>query len=195
VTQLYVIGEDALCCALGERLTRRVLGWTLAQPPVDAKGVTRLQGHLGRYAGLAHVHPVLCVADADHHCPVDWVRRWKPKHASERFLLRLAVTEAESWLLADAEGLAAFLKIPKVRIASRPDELRDPKREVLHLASQSRERLIRQEVVSAFDRSKAGTGYNAHLCNFVRQHWDPLRAMSCSPSLARAVRSLQSLGG
>lgn len=193
MSQLYVIGEDALCCALGESLARHVLGWALAQPPVDTKGVTKLQQSLERYAGLARVHPVLCVADTDRGCPVDWLQRWKPKHASQKFLLRLAVTEAESWLLADSQALASFLGIPKSRISPRPDELNDPTREILRLARQSRKRLIRQEVVSASDASKAGMGYNWHLCTFVREYWEPMRAMACSPSLTRTIHSLKNL--
>lgn len=182
-----------MCCVLGERLVHGVLGWTLAQPPVDAKGVTKLRAALARYSSLARVHPVLCIADTDGDCPVSWLSRWQPRHAPQEFLLRLAVTEAESWLLADAAALAEFLGVPRNRLSAHPDELDDPTREILHLARHSRKRLVRQEVVSAFDPSKAGPGYNLHLCSFVREHWDPARAATRSPSLSRAVHCLNRL--
>ena len=43
MTQILVVGEDALCCALGERLVAACLpGWKLAQTSIDTKGVTKL---------------------------------------------------------------------------------------------------------------------------------------------------------
>lgn len=84
-----------------------------------------------------------------------------------------------------------FLGVSDKRISTLPDSVIDPTREILQLARQSRKRVIRQEVVSAFDTDKAGPGYNLHLCAFVQAAWNPQRALQRSPSLARAVERLQ----
>lgn len=65
--RLLVIGEDLLCCALGERIVEQCLpGWTLASPPINTGGITKLRVALPRYAMQArHVQPVFCLADTD----------------------------------------------------------------------------------------------------------------------------------
>lgn len=190
---MYVIGEDAICCALGERLVADILRWKLPLPAINTHGVTKLIAALPRYVGLARQHPVLCIADTDGKCAVDLKNSWLPAHAPEEFILRLAVTEAESWLLADRVAAAEFLGVPVVKIPMHPDSLVDAKREVLNLARKSRKRLIKQEMISSFEPSKPGTGYNQHLRDYAAHHWNATRAAEQSPSLARAVRKLRAI--
>lgn len=195
MNRILVVGEDALCCALGERLVACCAPhWQLAGPSIDTRGVTKLVPALARYGQQAqHVQPVLCIADTDGQCAVALRARWAPVAMSPRLLIRLAVTEAESWLLADREGIAQALSIPLTRLPQRPDDEVDPKRVVLTLAVRSKRRVIRDELVSAVDRNKPGSGYNLHLCAFVRSHWEPQRAAQRSPSLARAVARISEL--
>ncbi len=196
MNRILVVGEDELCRALGERLVDACLpDWQLAGPSIDTRGVTRLVPALARYARLAKDrHPVLCIADTDRQCAVTLRDRWLPEWAEPRLLLRLAVSEAESWVLADREGAAEALGVPLVRLPQKPDDEPDPKRLVLTLAARSKKTPIKAEVVSAFDRSKRGTGYNLHLAAFVRSGWDVRRAEAASPSLARAVKRVSALG-
>ena len=119
---------------------------------------------------------------------------WLPAHAPDDFLLRLAVTESESWLLADHATFADFLNIAEMKVPDRPDEVSDAKLTVLNLARRSRKRHIRQEVVSSLYPNKPGAGYNEHLCEFVSNHWQPREAAKRSPSLARALLRLAELG-
>lgn len=192
MSQMYVIGEDVLSCALGTRLVTEIMGWTLAQPAVNTKGVTYLIKAIPRYTSLAHIHPVLCLADTDRGCAVRLRQQWLPS-AADRFLLRLAVTESESWMMADREALAAFFDVAVRLVPDRPDDELNAKRTVLNLARRSRRRHIRQELVSPLDNSKPGTGYNVHLCEFITSHWRPQQAILRSPSLARAVQRLTEL--
>lgn len=194
--RILVVGEDALSCALGERLVAQVLPtWSLAKASIDTKGISKLVLALPRYMQQAeHVQPVLCIADTDGQCPVELVSEWLPHGAGERFLFRLAVSEAESWLLSDREALAGFLGVSVAKLPQDPDRVADAKREVLRLAGPSRVRRIRQEVVSSFDSSKPGTGYNAHLCGFVRHHWRAPHAAGRSLSLSKAVDRLADFG-
>jgi len=194
--RLLVVGEDALCCALGERLFAACLpGWQLAQTSINTQGITKLVPALERYAKQAkHVQPVLCIADTDGTCAADLLAKWLPSSTHAHFLLRLAVTEAESWLMADRAGFAQVLAVPMNKLPQRPDEEADPKRLLLTLARKSKKRLIRDEVVSSSDASKPGSGYNLHLCAFARTHWNARCAAQSSPSLARAMNRLASLG-
>lgn len=193
---VLVVGEDALCCALGKSIVCATLkDWKLALEPISSSGITKLLPNLGRYAEQARrVQPVVCVADTDGRCAAQLVSRWRPKNAPASFVLRLAVKEAESWVLADREALARFFAVAENVIPHRPDESSDPKRVVLALARRSKYRMIREEVVSRLDPARRGTGYNLHLANFVRDHWSAARASAHSPSLARAVRSVARLG-
>ncbi len=195
MSRILVVGEDTLCCALGERLVAACLpDWQLAQPSIDTKGVTKLQPSLPRYLSLARsLHPVLCIADTDGQCAVELRAKWLPQ-AHERFVLRLAITEAESWVLADRQGFAQALEVPLNKLPQCPDEESDPKRLILTLVKKSKIRQFRDEVVSSADPSKPGTGYNLHLGAFVRGQWDAKRAVEHSPSLARAVKHLERLG-
>lgn len=189
MSQVLVVGEDALCCAIGERLVAAMLpDWSLARASVNTRGITRLVPRLPDFIQQArHVQPVICIADTDRRCPVELISDWMKEDGDERFILRLAVKEAESWLLADPESFASFLKVPLAKLPRRPDEVTDPKRIVLHLAARSRSRDIRAEVVSPIDGTKQGSGYNVHLCHYVNAIWRVTEARTRSPSLNRAV--------
>jgi len=195
VNHILVVGEDALCCALGQRLVQACLPrWQLALPPIDTKGVTKLRAALPRYIELAqHVQPVLCIADTDGQCPVQLAQQWLPKTASRRLLLRLAVSEAESWALADAAAFASLFAVPLNKIPRKPDDVTDAKGAVLGLAKRSQKRVIRDEMISPFDSTKPGSGYNLHLCSFVTTHWDAGNAAANSPSLRRAMSRLKAM--
>lgn len=195
MSRILVVGEDALCCVLGERLVRGCLpGWQLAGPSIDTGGVGRLRTSLPRYTNVAqHLHPVLCIADTDGRCAVELLQAWLPR-AAQRLVLRLATPEAESWAMADAEGFATTLGVPAGKVPREPDGVTDAKAAVLGLARRSRIRAIRSEVVSAQDPERPGSGYNLHLCRFVRDVWRMPAAAERSPSLRRAVHRVRMLG-
>lgn len=189
---MLVVGEDDLSCALGQQLLAQVLpSWKLSRAPINTRGITKLTPEIPRYVEQSrHVQPVLCIADTDNVCPVDWLAKWVPHGCPEAFFLRLAVPEAESWVLADRHGISEFFRVSVAQVHTDPEQLSDPKREVLRLAKKSKIRQIREEVVSSTDSSKQGSGYNVHLGVFVRQTWNALRAAERSSSLRRAIRRL-----
>ncbi|AGX87433.1 hypothetical protein [Candidatus Symbiobacter mobilis] len=193
--RILVVGEDALCCALGERLVAAGLpGWSLARTSIDTQGVTKLKPALPRYIEQAkYVQPVLCIADTDGQCAVALRSSWLQGVDPDRFVLRLAQTEAESWLLADREGFAQALAVPLNKLPHHPDAEPDPKRLILNLMRRSKVRMFRDEVIAATDPGKPGTGYNLHLGTFVRSHWSAWRAARYSSSLARALQGVQAL--
>ncbi len=189
----FVIGEDALCCALGSKLVREVLRWDVALPVINTKGVTKLRPAIPRYLPLSRVSPVLCIADTDGGCAMVMVQQWMSAQVAQNFLLRFAVAESESWVLADSEALALYFEVSVDRLPRCPDDEADAKRTLLKLASRSKRRDIRMEMVSTEDPSRPGVGYNAHLSDFISLYWRPREAAVRSPSLARAVRRLEQL--
>lgn len=195
MSRIVVIGEDDLCCALGEKLVAAELpGWVLAQAPINTRGITKLLPRIPDYIEQARfVQPVLCIADTDRECAVTFLLKWLPKKSHANFIFRLAVMESESWLLADKSAFAQFLSVAQNILPDRPDELPDAKRALLNLAKRSKKRHLREELISQFDGSKPGSGYNTHLKNFVLEHWNARRAALHSPSLNRALPKIEAL--
>lgn len=193
--RMLVVGEDELSCSLGQQLVAQLLpDWTLSRAPINKRGVTKLIPELPRFVEQSRFQPVLCVADTDRMCPVQWLKKWSPRHFPERFFLRLAVPEAESWVLADRQGVSEFFKVSTAQINPNPEQLEDPKREVLRLARKSKVRQIRDEMVSVTDINRVGSGYNTHLSALVRENWRAMRASERSSSLERAIRRLTEFG-
>lgn len=195
MNSLVLVGEDELCCALGVRLIEHMLpDWTLAVEPINKRGVTKLKADLPRYVQQAlHVQPVLCVADTDGACPVTLRQQWLPQTVPQSFLLRLAVTESEAWVMADRPAFAKAIGVSEASVPRDPENLPDAKREVLRLAARSSKRRVKEEMLSLQDINKPGTGYNKHLCSFVRHGWRASVARESSDSLNRAIQALERL--
>ncbi|QKH44306.1 hypothetical protein [Achromobacter denitrificans] len=161
---------------------------------IDARGITKLTTNLPRYAEQAqYVQPVFCIADTDGRCPVQLARQWRPLHAPRDFVFRLAVTEIESWILADRAGFSSYFQTVPNKIPMNVDRVVDPKLLILNLISKSKKRLYRDEMVSSMDLSKRGSGYNIHLKEFVKSRWALQNAQDHSASLRRAISNLREL--
>lgn len=192
---ILLVGEDVLCCALGKKIIEAALpDWSISGLPIDKKGITRLLPELPRYAECArHVRPVLCIADTDNKCPVEIRKQWLPPEAPQELLFRLAVSEAESWILADRHAVAQFFDVPLGVVPKAPESIKDPKSEMLKIAGRSRKKSIRSEMLTAGQQVRPGPGYNVHLGALIAQAWDVVRAQENCPSLRRAVINVQSL--
>lgn len=194
MNRALVIGEDALCCALGEKLIRSCVPHLNLDTSINKNGRTKLFPELPRLSGAATPERlVLCIADTDRDCAHIILNRVLPRKVPRTYVFRLAVTESESWALADREMFAKHFRIPVNRIPHQTDPIQDPKHLVITLMRRSKNRIFREEMVSMRDPNKPGTGYNQHLEEFVRDHWRVTNACESSESLQRAVARLQSL--
>ena len=113
---------------------------------------------------------------------------------SPRFLCRFAVSELESWLIADRTSMANFLKIPLKKIPLDPDGEEYPKRTLIELATCSKSLAIREALVP----SKKHDGpvaplYLSTMADFIGRCWDIPAAMEYSSSLKRCVKRLRQL--
>lgn len=158
------------------------------------RGKDYLRQNVARFNYAAAHKPFIILTDLDEEdCPPGLVNRWLPLGQHGNLVLRIAVREVETWLLADRDQLAGFLGIAGTEIPQWPDRQQDPKALLVRLASRSRKRDIREDLVPAHEStSKVGKNYVGRLIHFVRNAWRVDSATrKRSPSLDKAIKSLE----
>jgi hypothetical protein len=165
--------------------------------PIHGKqGKTHLRRRLGGYNRAAHFSPwvVLVDLDQDADCAPPFRTSWLPNPAP-LMCFRVAVREVEAWLLADREHLARFLSVGISRVPVDPEAVDDPKRTMIDLATLSRRRDIREDMVPRSGSGRiVGPAYTSRLIEFVvdtRAGWRPDVAASSSASLNRCLGRLR----
>jgi hypothetical protein len=124
-------------------------------------------------------------------CPSDAILDLvKSPHRNPNLLLRLAVQEIESWLMADREGLAQYLSIPLSKLPRFPDRVARPKSLLVRLGSGSKKKVVRDGFIPMASASQ-GPGYTGLMQLFVENHWNIERAKERSSSLQRCLRRLE----
>lgn len=99
--------------------------------------------------------------------------------------------EVEAWLLAHASAFARFAGIRESLIPRDVETILDPKQCLTDLASRSRSRGLRKDIVPVpGSTSRQGPNYNAALVKFVVKDWNPRQAMRRSDSLTRLLSVL-----
>lgn len=194
---IYLAVEDEL----SEWVTRRALS---ARPADYAIGAVFSEGGFGylkkraaAFNNAAKGCPFLLLTDLDRcPCPPQLIEEWlgRPKHP--HLLLRVAVREVESWLLGDAAGFSAFLGLRTTFDLDNPEQLVDPKQELLKLAIKSPRRSIREALTWKDDstgRLSQGPDYNATLAKFVTADWNIKKARKACHSFDRLFLALERL--
>jgi hypothetical protein len=138
---------------------------------------------------------MLVLTDLDRaNCLVEFRDQWLNAEPPQNLLLRIAVREVESWVLADHIAMRALVGEKGV-LPAMPDELIDPKQSLLKLAKNAPKQ-IRDDLLKTIDGNLAqGLGYNSRLTAWVNSEWSPQRAAERSPSLARARLRLNQVVG
>jgi hypothetical protein len=162
---------------------------------MNMRGKSQLDAHLQRYNEAARVQPWFILRDLDNDagCAPD-LRRTLCSQESSLLVLRIAVREVESWLLADTQAMAELLKVPEAWLPADPDAEPDPTSTLVNLARRSkradvRERLVPRQGASA----QVGPLFEASIVAFGMNHWSPERASRKSDSLRRARAALKAL--
>ncbi|GAB3361877.1 MULTISPECIES: hypothetical protein [Giesbergeria] len=194
MTQIALATEDMLSEAVGLQLLREI---NLSPPDIQClrkDGFGYLQSKMSNWKALAKIKPVLLITDLDQvACPSEMCEAWLGTTPTPSdLLLRIAVREVESWVLADHDAMRQLMG-PKGKLPIHPDELPDPKSHLLQLAKQA-SREVRQDLVKEKGAvASQGIGYNTRLGSMVASCWSPERAASRSPSLARTRLRLREL--
>lgn len=139
-------------------------------------GFGYIKKNIRRYNQAAKYVPYIVMTDLDAHwCAPELIRAWLPDPKSPQLLFRVAVREPEAWLLADGKSFAALLGIRTGKIPANPEGIPDPKQILLALATTSRNREIREGLVTVMDdgRLNQGPDYNGILSRHVRKDWNP----------------------
>ena len=184
--------EDALSEAVLRQMLERC-GQKYAVGSVNSRGGNGyLRKTIHGWNAAAKGKPFLLVTDLDSAvCPSALIENWLsvPKH--NNLLFRVAVREIEAWLLADSKGLADYLAVKPGLIPKSPEDLPDPKRKLVELASVSKRKQIREDIVPRKgSTAQQGPGYNTCLSEFVQSTWDVQSAANNAKSLRRTLDRL-----
>jgi hypothetical protein len=183
--------EDQLSDAVARRLlqhaSRYAVGTTYGR-----EGFGYLRKTISGWNKAAKGVPFMVMTDLDDYpCPRALIDEWLGESKHPNLLLRVAVREVESWLLADILNLPQYLKVSRKYVPENPDTLTDAKASLVALAKRSHSSEIRAQIVPRTgSTAKQGPEYNSSLSRFVWSSWDIESAGSTSPSLARTVKVL-----
>ncbi len=156
-------------------------------------GFGYLKRNSAAFNNMAKASPVILLTDLDRRpCAPEMIADWLNQPKQPDFLFRVAVREVEAWLLACDEALRKFLATRTVRSFPNPEELNDPKMELLNLAERSTKRDIRDAIARRDTNGvlRQGPAYTSTLSGFVDQHWMPQHAASRCRSLERMLLAL-----
>jgi len=158
-------------------------------------GKTYLRQRINGYNNAARHAPwiVLVDLDRDADCAPPVREAWLPQTAPH-LCFRIAVRGIEAWLMADTETLAASLSLARSRIAQIPEQLDNPKTEMVNLARHSRRRAVREDMVPRATSGRAvGPAYSSRLIEYVETCWRPEVAAEHAESLQKTISCLRRL--
>ncbi len=156
-------------------------------------GKSSLRRQIQGYNNAARRLPwmVLVDLDRDAECAPPLREEWIPNPAPY-LCFRVAVREVEAWLMADAESLASFLNVARSRIPADPEQLQEPKTEMVNLARHSRRRQIREDMVPREGSGRlVGPAYASRLIEYVGTQWRAGVAAKRANSLRPAIMCLK----
>lgn len=182
---VFIVGEDELCCAIADALIVDSGIPARIQQRIVSGGAAPFKSKIAAMNNVANkVMPVLMIADADQApCVVTQRNSWLPANVSPKLSMRLAVTEAEAWILADHIGFSRFASVSKDLFPMHPETAPDPKQALLALIKKSKRRELRDEMLPGKGAtSPVGLGYNVHMTDFVKNYWSVSRAKDRAPS-------------
>ncbi len=126
--------------------------------------------------------------DTHLDCPAEVVARWLP-NPQPKMLFRVVVRELESWLLADRQNLADFLKVNIAKVPLNPERLYDPKQNLINIARRSKSAFVRSALVpDAQSTAVVGKLYDSEMRIFINDLWDIQVARNNAPSLDKCLK-------
>jgi hypothetical protein len=117
-----------------------------------------------------------------------------PPPLSATTVVRIAERELEAWLLADRDGVANYFHLRAGSVPHAPDSEPNPKQTLVNLCRSSTSSAIRRGMApDPRGGRRVGPEFTGLVIDFGSSSWNVERATSSSPSLARALRSLEKL--
>jgi hypothetical protein len=184
--------EGALTESLALKILKTIPTGYATRTIYNRGGYGYLKRTINGFNNAAKGTPFLVGTDLDtYECPPALINDWltHPKH--HNLLIRIAVREAEAWVLADRDSFANFLGIRAVTVPDDVEALPNPKATLIQLARRARRKQLRDDICPPLNStSRVGPNYNARIGGFVSDSWNPAVARLSSRSLDRAMNRL-----
>lgn len=129
--------------------------------------------------------------DSKCNCIIDAINlymRNNSRNCTTNFLLRFAVNELESWLLADHTNFSRLLGVSQGSLTPEPDRIADPKKYIANLVYNLSRMRYKSDLITK--RGRQGRLYIDKMTEFAENKWNISRAKERSPSLARCLKRL-----
>jgi hypothetical protein len=198
MADFYIATEDQLSETLASLIVHEAGHTVAAKIPKDRRkhaGFGYLKARLPDFiASCQGGINFLLLTDLDTcPCPPELLHNWFGNMTRpDSLLVRVAVREVETWVLADRMRIAEWLGVSRDIVPLSPEECLDPKAELLKLAEKAKSRDIREGLLPKKGAvSKVGIEYNTLLCEFVTTLWRIDEALPVAPSLAKALQRLR----
>ena len=154
-----------------------------------------LRSRIPNFCQMASFRTVLVITDLDQaRCPSQLLSDWLgSREIPPGLIVRVAVREIESWLLADHEAMRRLLGKRAGTLPREPELLPNPKSTLLNMARQA-PRDVRDDLLPPEGAvASQGLGFNRRLGSLIKSDWSPARAADRAPSLGKARRRLREL--
>lgn len=195
IRYINLLIEDELHLNIATRLLQHFAPALSVHRVFGKRGKSFIKQNLSGFNRAAkHTHYLVIVDLDNDECPPSLVNRWLTFQKSSNLVFRVAVREAEAWLISDRDNFAAFMGVSKDIVTTAPENLPDPKEYVINLARRSRKRNIKDDLIPD-GQATVGRNYNTCLADFVFRKWDAKKAMSNSQSLSGLIQALEQFKG
>lgn len=187
MTYIQPVVEDQVQEYIVKKLFSEIRNDLILLPALGLSGHGYIKKKIHGFNMAANFTPYVILTDLDMApCPSALKEKWLDFIPAPGLLFRIAVREAESWLLADRDNLASFFGVSVKNIPLNSEDILEPKAFMINLARHSSKRYIREDVVPN-GTSSIGPGYNLRLTEFIVRKWDWNLACVHSRSLSNSV--------
>jgi len=174
MTPIAIATEDELSEAVAMRLIAELQEPHYVTHKLRKGGFGYLRSKMDNWCQMAQHQVMLVLTDLDQaKCAGELREQWlSTRSEPARLLLRVAVREVESWVLADHAAMRVLIG-PKGTLPPHPDELLDPKQALLRLANCA-PRGVRDDLLRVADgRLAQGLGIQRLSCALGRVGVEP----------------------
>lgn len=189
---LTIVYEDLIHEALIKKTTSIFGDKFKIMRNYNERGNSQLKLKIKAFNHAAKAIPHLVLTDLDRvPCPLELIKTWLPQGTASNMIFRVAVREAEAWILAHREAISTFLGVPINKFPLDADGIDDPKLLLINLARKSKKKAIKSGIPPKVGSTATiGSEYNTMLTEWINDRWEPRTAAKHSNSLNRMLIAL-----
>jgi hypothetical protein len=193
LSYINIAFEDILSEAVITRILSRFFPEARIARRFHGRGSGYLKLHLQAFVNGSRHIPYFVLIDSDREsCAKKFLTTLIKDKPPRQCMLRIAVHEVESWLLADFNNLLKSLKIQSGKcFYNNTDEIERPKEYILKIIDRGAPEVIKKSLIHAScGGATQGPGYNSFMVRFAMEQWNIDAALYHSESLKRAVECI-----